>query len=397
MERAGRAFNYAGLIRRAAVDGLISFLYLKPSPSDATNAAMNLSIGQAAPWFVCPTPTNPTYSFQSVAGRFILLAFLPDDPMERAVALSRMAAADALFDLTNLLAFCVIRDDATCRVARDKPGVRWFLDRDGAVSRGYGALSADGADQPYWLILDPTLRVYDQGSMAESDRIFQVLAALPTADDHAGGPMFAPVLVVPRVFEPEVCRRLIDFYEQSGGTPSGVMRDIGGKTVPVLDGFKSRRDATIADPVFQLELRRMIEMRLLRQIHRAFQFNATRIERYIVARYTADEGGYFRAHRDNTTLGTAHRRFACSINLNAEEFEGGDLKFPEYGSRTYRPPTGGAVVFSCSLLHEATPVTRGRRYAFLPFFFDEAGEEIRQKNLDKLALPEVKTQGEAAA
>ena len=44
-----------------------------------------------------------------------------------------------------------------------------------------------------------------------------------------------------------------------------------------------------------------------------------------------------------------------------------------------------------------TPVTRGRRYAFLPFFFDEAGEEIRQKNLDKLALPEVKPQGEAAA
>ena len=397
MERAGRAFNYARLIRQARAGKLISFLYLKPSRSDATNAAMNLSIGQAAPWFVCPTPTNPTYSFQSVAGRFILLAFLPDDPMERAVALSRMAAADALFDLTNLLAFCVIRDDATCRVARDKPGVRWFLDRDGAVSRGYGALSADGADRPYWLILDPTLRVYDQGSRAESDRIFQVLAALPTADDHAGGPMFAPVLVVPRVFEPEVCRRLIDFYEQSGGTPSGVMRDIGGKTVPVLDGFKSRRDATIADPVFQLELRRMIEMRLLRQIHRAFQFNATRIERYIVARYTAEEGGYFRAHRDNTTLGTAHRRFACSINLNAEEFEGGDLKFPEFGSRTYRPPTGGAVVFSCSLLHEATPVTRGRRYAFLPFFFDEAGEEIRQKNLDKLALPEVKTQGEAAA
>ena len=42
------------------------------------------------------------------------------------------------------------------------------------------------------------------------------------------------------------------------------------------------------------------------------------------------------------------------------------------------------MVFSCSLLHEATPVTRGRRYAFLPFFFDEAGEALRQKNLHTL-------------
>jgi hypothetical protein len=35
------------------------------------------------------------------------------------------------------------------------------------------------------------------------------------------------------------------------------------------------------------------------------------------------------------------------------------------------------VVFACGLLHEATRVTRGRRYAFLPFFFDEAGAAVR--------------------
>ena len=146
------------------------------------------------------------------------------------------------------------------------------------------------------------------------------------------------------------------------------------------------------DLAFRDELRARIETRLLRQIHRAFQFNATRIERYIVACYDADDenGGYFRPHRDNTTSGTAHRKFACSINLNAEEFEGGDLRFPEFGPKTYRPPTGGAVVFSCSLLHEATPVTRGRRYAFLPFFFDEAGEVIRQKNLHTLQVDDDK-------
>jgi predicted 2-oxoglutarate/Fe(II)-dependent dioxygenase YbiX len=104
----------------------------------------------------------------------------------------------------------------------------------------------------------------------------------------------------------------------------------------------------------------------------------------MVACYDASDGGYFRAHRDNTTTATAHRRFAVSINLNAEEFEGGDLRFPEFGPTTYRPPTGGAVVFSCSLLHEATRVTRGTRYATLPFLFDEAGEAIRQEHAHTL-------------
>ena len=74
-------------------------------------------------------------------------------------------------------------------------------------------------------------------------------------------------------------------------------------------------------------------------------------------------------------ISAAHRKFACSINLH-DGFEGGDLRFAEYGQKTYRPPLGGAVVFSCALLHEATRVSAGRRYAFLPFLYDEAGAEV---------------------
>ena len=38
------------------------------------------------------------------------------------------------------------------------------------------------------------------------------------------------------------------------------------------------------------------------------------------------------------------------------------------------------MVFSCSLLHEARPVTSGRRYAFLPFLYDEAAARVRLAN-----------------
>ena len=64
------------------------------------------------------------------------------------------------------------------------------------------------------------------------------------------------------------------------------------------------------------------------------------------------------------------------LDQSNDDFQGGDLRFAEFGPATYRPPVGGAVVFSCALLHEATRVTAGRRYAFLPFFYDDAGAEV---------------------
>ena len=45
-----------------------------------------------------------------------------------------------------------------------------------------------------------------------------------------------------------------------------------------------------------------------------------------------------------------------------------------------RPPPGGATVFSCSLLHTAMPVTRGDRYVYVPFLYDEARLKIRDAN-----------------
>jgi predicted 2-oxoglutarate/Fe(II)-dependent dioxygenase YbiX len=252
------------------------------------------------------------------------------------------------------------------------------MDYDAAISRAYRATHADKADYvPHWLLLDPTLRVVARAPITEGERIIALLRAMIAQPEQGQ----APVLTVPRVFEPEICRRLIGLYEQNGGTDSGFMRQEDGKTVGRIDhGFKRRSDYTITDPDLRAALLDRLRRRLVPQIQRAFQFDATRIERWIVACYDGASGGFFRPHRDNTTAGTAHRAFACTINLNAEDYEGGELRFPEYGPRTYRAPTGGAVIFSCSLLHEATAVTRGKRYAFLPFLYDEARARVRERN-----------------
>jgi predicted 2-oxoglutarate/Fe(II)-dependent dioxygenase YbiX len=345
-------------------------------------------VGDPAPWFEAPSPGQPHYHFSTSVGRYVLLGFMPPPGAARDAAFGAFAAHRELFDDSKLAAFLVLSDAASIAQARNQPpGLRWFLDDERRLSALYGALSDQGAEHPYWLLLDPSHRVVGAYPIAGAAALFEQIQALPAVADYAGVELYAPVLIVPRVFEPQVCRRLIDSYEAEGGAPSGVMRDVNGRTVGVLDDFKRRRDATVSDPAFRDELQGYLARRLLPEIAKVFQFQITRVERFIVACYDAEEGGYFRAHRDNETLGTAHRRFAVTINLNAEDFEGGDLRFPEFGPRTYRAPTGGAVVFSCSLQHEAAPVTRGRRYAFLPFLYDEAAAAIRDANLAALDVP----------
>jgi len=342
-------------------------------------------LGAPVPWFSAHTHGNPKFAFSSLGGRFVLLLFLPSERAAARAVADHLLANEKLFAPGRCVAFAVLRDPELFAELPERAAVRWVLDGSGDISRPYGALAEDGVEAAFWLLIDPTLRALAHGELtdlpAELGRLSAIIAGLPPPERHAGIEIHAPVLIVPRVFEPAFCRELIAYYEVRGGKPSGVMRLVNGLTTGVMDdSFKRRRDAVIEDEGLMAGIRARLRERLIPEIQRAFAFKVTRVERYIVAAYDASEGGHFRAHRDNDSPGTAHRRFACSINLNAEDFEGGDLRFPEYGTRTYRPPTGGAVVFSCSLLHEVSPITRGRRYATLPFLYDEEGARVRGQN-----------------
>jgi predicted 2-oxoglutarate/Fe(II)-dependent dioxygenase YbiX/peroxiredoxin len=352
----------------------------RPDSRPGRPASLPLTVGDPAPWFKAPTVSASEFVFDSAAGRWVLLGFLPLDPEARREALVAASSARALFDDAKASLFLVVRDPETAASARDMRGLRWVLDRDGEISRLFGALSADGVETPMWLLLDPTLRVAGNVKLSDAARVFQAVANLPAPADHAGVPATAPVMIAPRIFDDDLCARLIALHQAEGGTLTGVMRDEGRRTVEVADEHKRRRDIRIADPALKAEIRQALDRRLFPLIKLAFQFQVDEIERYLVSCYDAAEGGVFRPHRDNTTWETAERRFACSINLN-DDFDGGALRFPEYGLAEYRPPKGGAAVFSCGLMHEARPVASGRRYAFLPFFYDEAGWRLREDYL----------------
>ena len=178
----------------------------------------------------------------------------------------------------------------------------------------------------------------------------------------------APVLVIPNVISPETCRGLIAHFERSPHTPGLMASVIDGAAAAKLDeGKKRRRDIelTPADALHG-EVVKVLAERCAPEIKRAFQFDVAFADRILIARYD-DTGGYFKRHRDNLSPQTAFRDFAVSMNLNTPEYEGGELVFPEFSDDRYNPPAGSAVIFSASLLHEAMPVTRGRRYVALSF------------------------------
>jgi peroxiredoxin len=357
-----------------------------------------VEIGEPAPWFVCRSAVNPQFHFHTVAGRHVVLCFFGSsaDPGSRRV-LDDIFANRQIFDDDQISFFGVSvdpEDEAKGRLQNIIPGVRFFWDFDRAVSRLYGAVTGDGNEggsnhyQRFSVVLDERLRVLAILPFGDSPdehvpQLMAILSGPAPAPEELVEP-FAPVLLVPRIFEPELCRVLIEYYESHGGAESGCMREVEGMTVHVVDyGHKQRCDREIRDEVLRTATMQRIHDRLVPEVRKAFQFHATRIERYIVACYDGATGGHFRPHRDNMTKGTAHRRFAVSLNLNAD-FEGSNLRFPEFGRRIFKPPVGGAVVFSCSLLHEATAITNGKRYAFLPFLYDEEAAKIRQQNLKYL-------------
>jgi peroxiredoxin len=352
-----------------------------------TTAENPITLGDPVPWFTAPLITGGSFILHVHAGRWIVLCFLgsPANPRvnEELVELLHEAY---LFDEDRLIVRAVFSappDDAAKYPEVSGKALSVLADYDGAISRSFGAL-----DMPRTIVLDPMLRAVADipwdFAPGHAATVRSILRNLPAIDDSAGVAMHAPALIVPRVLNFELCDFLVRLYEQQGGEDSGFLVDVGAKTMTVVDyRLKRRNDLAVVAPELRELIGGPIVRRLLPAVERYFQFQATRMDRYIVACYDSEIGGHFYRHRDNVNAGAQHRRFAITINLNSD-YDGCDLLFPEFGRKTYRAPHGGALVFSCGALHQVTPITRGRRYAFLAFLYAEADAAKREANNTRL-------------
>lgn len=366
------------------------------APPMGLRAAVRVPLlpGDPAPTFTVRASNNPSFAFDSAAGRYLVLFLFGSSavPAVRQV-LDGYLRQGAVFDDARASFFGVgvdPEDERSGRVAQRLPGFRYFWDFDLAVSRLYGCVGIGRSAgrrsyAPRTVVIDPGLRVVAAVPLADPAThvatVLAILAAQPAIQPPARAMVQAPVLVVPSVLEPDLCEELVRLYDRDGGRESGFMREVDGRTVEIREAqHKQRRDCPVLDEGLRRELRARMVRRLLPAVQKAFAYRVTYIERYLVGCYDVAHGGHFRPHRDNTTKGTAHRAFAVSLNVSEDDYEGCDLRFPEFGWQEFRPPMGGAVVFSCSMLHEVTPIRRGRRLVLLPFLYDDAAAALRSEN-----------------
>jgi peroxiredoxin len=180
-----------------------------------------LGLGEAVPWFHCPTVGgSDAYAFDTAAGRPILMLFFGTATNEQArAALAAMQEKRALFDDERTAFFGITvdpSDESEKRIRRQLPGVRFFLDYERKISRMFGAAEAPPSDsyRGHWLLLDRTLRVRGRFPLTDGKAAIEALMRLVAAPPM---PDWAPVVAVPDVLEPALCRKLIDLYEADGG------------------------------------------------------------------------------------------------------------------------------------------------------------------------------------
>lgn len=343
-----------------------------PAPQPMPRPQHRLEPGDRFPEFMLADQTGAMRAFSQRVRGLAMAVFL--DSTE-ALRQSLRALADAY----QAAALDCLAIDATAAGAEPWPTI--LADEAGRIRQSLREMTgrpfASGAARPLAILLDRNQRVLalsddtpaDEGDLARwaLARWSEEPPAAPATEIRCA----APVLTIPNVLSSADCQALIARWHEMGNAPGKVTSLVQGEQVErVYESLKKRRDHRLNDPVVLRPLLALIARRLAPELDKAFHYRAFKFDRVLIACYDAERGDYFRRHRDNQTPTTATRRFALTLNLNSEEYEGGELIFPEYGDYRYKPATGAAVLFSCSLLHEALPVTVGQRFALLSFLRD---------------------------
>jgi len=259
-----------------------------------------------------------------------------------------------------------------------KAGAMRLVDNSGDSFALVGGMN----DAPTLLVVGANLHVIDRIDGTPAPAPFEDL--LSRIERRANDPrlntpaIHPPILAVPDVFSPADNAHLMSIFHtrgqefvEPGHSALGNRKTDCKMRIPDL-GRQDRIDHWVVETDTQAFITSRLRARLFPEIQKAFNYPITRHERYRIARYEGERGGERMGHRDNVEPSVAHRRFAVTINLNAEDYEGAELRFPEFSDQLYKPASGTAIVFSCSLLHEVVDMRAGSRFAMLAFLFGDS-------------------------
>lgn len=345
-------------------------------PNDHENGQFlqpGLNVGDFIPFFRLPDQNSNLREMQSYGGLQTVLFFFPIEDGQLSVYLKALESGWERLRGHNLQTVVIVsKPPEALQQLQQLYSLSFSLwsDQNHTVSQTIGIYDSQCEDvEACCYTLSPNLRIQKKYALGDLDTVIsQVIADMQPPEPQPGPvvTMHAPVLIVPDVLTPRQCQFLIDHWHQ-GNQFEG---KVGGGTQSTYRKTAKVRTDILLKPDLMKEFDYIFGGTLFPEIEKVFGLKVAYREDYKIGCYDAAKGGFFKAHRDNFHLNLSHRRVAMTLNLN-NDYGGGGLNFPEYGNFVYKPPAGGAVVFPCSLMHQALPVTSGRRFMMVSFFFGE--------------------------
>jgi hypothetical protein len=216
----------------------------------------------------------------------------------------------------------------------------WLADIRGVVNLALrtGAKFAQTGVVSFVLDADQRVIALKGAEPGQAAWAFSVVRKLPDEAPLVHGAI-APVLILPRVLDDATCRQLL-----------------------ALEGLGSA-PAPIPDAALAASLSRLLLRRVGPEVDKVFSFDDFQFEALLLQQEEARpaEDRKTDRRRDNSDPETLGRSFSLILDLEAEAYQGGGLRFPEYGPHLYRPGTGAAVVHAGEMLREQAPIESGRR------------------------------------
>lgn len=335
-----------------------------------------LALGDLLPCFSLPDQDGKLCHIEIYAGRLVLLHVVTDPGSKLVRELARMLDGhgrdEAAPEPARIGVFPGSAEQFSSSPCTDL-AIRWCFDTDGRLVDLLQAGRGDGSDNGLvTYVLNPNLRIVDiVRSASAADHL---AAASPEADD-AKEPLHyhPPVMVIPRVLDPALVRRLISYWESGEQFVGGVGAGQDSRPKPQV---KRRTDVSVKDPELLHAVDQAFAKNLFPELRKLTGYDLRYRERYKIGCYFSEDRGAFNKHRDTGEIPLSFRRYAVSLFLN-EDFDGGGLVFPEYGESRYIANPGAAVVFPATIMHEVRPVTHGRRMVLITFLFDEEQAAFR--------------------
>ncbi len=305
-----------------------------------------LSPGDIAPPFALPTDKGDAFDLygDDVAGNFIAIVFCPGGISNATGQLQGFAERYELLQEKGVVVVAV-SDESQPELAEQRQSLELpfelLSDHDRKLFAGYGIATRDNQpdSQPVTLLVRPNLHCLDlmrDGLHAET--VLELVCGQRDQQNETALGFQPPILMVPDVLTRDDCQRLIETYN-APNVPIVQLSELdelnieGDVKARVADYDRQDRiDHFITDEESKTFVSKRLQARLLPEIKKAFHYTVTSFEGLRIGCYEGERGGRAHGHRDNSLPDVAHRRFAVSINLNAEDFKGGEIRFPEFGA-----------------------------------------------------------------